>query len=180
MQKLNLICLLALAVTTVGQAGMLKLESDSLRVDIDETTGRWMLLDKRSQMRWPSQGLASPGRAEWLGGGFDKTEAKARQAVHLGKKDGTAVAYALVDKGNTLELRYEDKSGGTIRVLDDVLVITDAEGGYAIVPCREGLMIPADSGKCFGVMPIGPGQGPQLSRHARRRLETKRAVDQLS
>jgi hypothetical protein len=34
-------------------------------------------------------------------------------------------------------------------VLDDVLAITDIEGGYAIVPSREGLLIPANSGKAF-------------------------------
>jgi lysophospholipase L1-like esterase len=42
---------------------MLRLESDVLRVEIDATTGRWALIDRRSGQRWPSEGAASSGEA---------------------------------------------------------------------------------------------------------------------
>ncbi|MHC4464865.1 MAG: DUF5696 domain-containing protein [Planctomycetota bacterium] len=57
--------------------------------------------------------------------------------------------FALVDEGKALELRYEGKTDGSVRVLEDALAVTDIEGGYTIVPCREGLLIPANSGKSF-------------------------------
>ncbi len=36
-----------------------------------------------------------------------------------------------------------------IRLLDDLFWVTDVEKGYAVVPVREGLLIPADSGLTF-------------------------------
>jgi hypothetical protein len=37
----------------------------------------------------------------------------------------------------------------SVRLLDDALWVTDAERGYAVVPVREGLLVPADSGLAF-------------------------------
>ena len=131
------------------QAATLKLESDSLAVDVDGQTGRWSLLDKRSEMRWPSEGTARPGTAAWLEGDFSKSEVKGKSSVRLVKDNGAAMVYALVEGGKALELRYEPPGADSMRVLDDALGITDSEGGYIVVPCREGLLIPADSGKAF-------------------------------
>jgi hypothetical protein len=149
MRKLILVCLLILPVCTAAQAGTVRLQSPSLTVEVDDATGRWALLDKRSGARWPSEGLANPGAATWLEGGFLKAETIDRDSVRLRQKNGTAVVFALVEEGDAMELRYEGKADGTVRVLGDALAITDLEGGYAIVPCREGLLIPADSGKTF-------------------------------
>jgi hypothetical protein len=125
------------------------MESDLLTVEIDEGAGRWALLDKRSGTRWPSEGMAAPGMAKWLEGDFVRIETTNKNSVRLKNTNGIAVLFTLVDEGTTFELSYEGKAEGSVRVLDDALAITDIEAGYAIVPCREGLLIPVNSGKAF-------------------------------
>ena len=124
----------------------LQLESEAMRVEVDAASGQWWLLDKASGVRWPSAGSASPGASPALQGGF-RDATTSPNALKLSKKNGASVAFELVDAGRSLELRYAD--AGDVRALHDALGITDAEGGYAIVPCREGLLIRADSGKSF-------------------------------
>jgi len=142
--------LLIMLGAVMGVGGeMVRLESRTMVVEVGPKTGRWALTDKRSGVRWPSEGaMASPGSARGLQGGFAACEAKP-SSVRLTKKSGAAVAFQVVDGGRSLEIRYEGKDVGDVRVLGDALAITDAEGGYAVVPCREGLLIPADSGKSF-------------------------------
>ncbi len=55
-----------------AQGDTVRLESRSLRVQIDPKTGKWSLLDKNSGVRWPSAGTASPGSAEGLASDFQK------------------------------------------------------------------------------------------------------------
>jgi len=74
MRKLVLVCLLVWPLCTKSQADVVRLESRSLTVELDDTTGRWALLDKRSGTKWPSEGMANPGTATWLEGDFQKTE----------------------------------------------------------------------------------------------------------
>ncbi len=62
------------------------------------------------------------------------------------------VRIAPADKGRTLEFSYTAADGmdiENVRLLDDSLWTTDAEKGYVVVPVREGLLIPADSGLAF-------------------------------
>ncbi len=126
--------------------GFVQLESDTLRVGIDDWSGEWGLTDKRSGVRWPSQGMAGPGAAPWLRVGFTRGQAE-EGSVRLVGKEGGAVAFTLVDGGATLELRYEKPDGETICVPDDGLAV--AGDGYVIVPSREGLLIPAEGEKAF-------------------------------
>ena len=63
MRKLVLVCLLVRLKSAGGQAGTIRLESRSLLVEVDDVTGRWTLLDKRSGTRWPSKGTAGSGTA---------------------------------------------------------------------------------------------------------------------
>ncbi|NIP53059.1 MAG: hypothetical protein GWN67_13390 [Phycisphaerae bacterium] len=142
-------CLLVLLISAGSQAKTIKLESDLLALEIDDTTARWALLDKRSGARWPSEGMAGPGVAKLLEVDFVGIEAPNKNSVRLQNANGIAVIFALVDEGKTFELSYEGKAEGSVRVLGDALAITDIEGGYAIVPCREGLLIPVNSGKTF-------------------------------
>ena len=79
---------------------------------------------------------------------FDKVVASER-LVRVEEADGAAVIFELVDEGRSLEIRYEGEAVGDVRVLDDALAVTAAEEGYAVVPCREGLLIPATSGVAF-------------------------------
>ncbi|MHC4708150.1 MAG: DUF5696 domain-containing protein, partial [Planctomycetota bacterium] len=149
MRRLTIAYLLLLVISAGSQAGTVKLESSLLLVEVDDLTGRWTLLDKRSLTRWPSKGMASSGAATWLEGNFEETETLTESSVRLRRQNGAAVVFALTGEGAALDIRYEGKGGRPVRILDDVLVATDVEGGYAIVPCREGLLIPADSGKTF-------------------------------
>jgi hypothetical protein len=93
--------------------------------------------------------MANAGAATWLAGEVQETGTIDKTSVRLHWKSGAAVVFALDEEGNALEIRYEGKGDSPVRVLDDALAITDIEGGYAIVPCREGLLVPADSGKVF-------------------------------
>ena len=139
----------ALSTTpTVAQADMQRLESPAMLVQIDSSTGYWSLLDKASGVRWPSQGSASPGLANGLPDVFDRVSSS-EHLVRLADENGAAVVFALVDEGRDLEIRWEGDQLGDIRVLDDALAVTAAEDGSLVVPCREGLLIPADSGVAF-------------------------------
>ncbi len=124
------------------------LASSSMLVQVDPATGNWSLLDKRSAVRWPTEGTAGIGTAPGLTGTFQRADG-GEHSVRLVNENGTAVTFELVDDGGSLVIRYEGKDIGDIRVLEDALAVTDAEDGYVIVPCREGLLIPADSGVAF-------------------------------
>ena len=138
-----------LAISVAAQAGSLTLQSEFMAVNIDDSTGRWSLLDKRSEVRWPSQGTSSAGTAPWITGEFTEENTERENIIKLSDKDGASVAFEITDNGKALEIRYDDKSGGTIQSLGDALTIADSDNGYVIVPCREGLLIPADGGKTF-------------------------------
>ncbi len=128
------------------EAGVARLASEALVVEVDGQTGGWRLLDKRSGVRWPSEGMASVGDAAWLQGGLSQTEG-GENSIRLAGKSGGAVVFSLIEGGAALELRYEKLGDETIRVLGDALAVTGE--GYAIVPSREGLLIPAKSDKAF-------------------------------
>ncbi len=132
-----------------GWVGAATLESPALRVEIDDATGQWRLSDVRSGVTWPSTGMASPGKAAWLEGDFVRAERGGENSVRLVKDSGRAVTFALVHGGEAMEIRYESAADETIRVLEDALAITSADDGYVLVPCREGLLVPADGGKAF-------------------------------
>jgi len=150
MRKLVVTCLLVLLISSITHADIAKLESQWLKVEINDVTGRWSLLDKHSQTKWPSTGTAGPGTATWLEGDYARTESANENIIHLNnKKHGTAIVFTLVDDGRALEISYNGKKGRNVRVLEDALAVTDIEDGYAIVPSREGLLISANSGKTF-------------------------------
>jgi hypothetical protein len=125
-----------------------RLESPSLAVEVDRQTGEWSLLDKAAGVRWPSEGRAKPGSAKGLEGNVTKVKVAPR-LLRLVKPSGAAVVFELADEGRSLVLRYEGKDLGDIRLLGDALAVTDQDRGSVIVPCREGLFIPATSGVAF-------------------------------
>ncbi len=134
------------SVTLAGDS--LRLESPALVVEVDAKTGGWSLMDKAGGVRWPSVGMASLGTAKGLEGDVRETSGSA-QAVRVVKQNGAAVVWELTDEGRSVVLRYEGGELGEIRTLDDALAVTDQEAGSVLVPCREGLLIPADSGVAF-------------------------------
>lgn len=137
-----------LATASRARGEPLRLESPMLGVAIDGKTGQWSLLDKRAGVRWPTEGAASVGSSKELGGDVRNVTASDR-LVRIVKSSGAEVCFELTDEGRSLVLRYEGKDPGDVRVLEDALVATSKEKGSVIVPCREGLLIPADSGVAF-------------------------------
>ena len=123
-------------------------ESPVLKLQVETTTGRWSLLDKRSGVRWPTSGTASAGEfTPPLASGFDGRETSADGVVLRQSDRGLRVAFQIIDAGNTLQIAY--KGFEQIDVLGDALVVTGDAQGYVMVPCREGLLIPANSGVAF-------------------------------
>ena len=148
--RTRIVILVLLGAAMAARAATVRLESRWMAVEVNTATGAWALTDTRSGVRWPTKGLASVGSAKGLQGGFAETEeVQKAKAVLLRKKSGAGVAFQLMDGGRALEIRYEGKHAGDVSVLGDALAITDAEKGHVVVPCREGLLIPADSGKSF-------------------------------
>jgi hypothetical protein len=139
--------ILALADATAPGAAPYSIESQAIRVQV-EADGRWSLLDKMSGVRWPSVGTASIGAGAGLDGNFSKVTS-CSLSVRLSRDNGVAVVLEIVDDGRSLEIRYEGKNLPEIRLLEDALAVTDREQGAMIVPCREGLWIPANSGVAF-------------------------------
>ena len=125
-----------------------RLESPSLSFEVHPLTGMWFFIDKRSAVRWPGESAASAGAGSGLEGGFDRVESTATR-VRLSKGTGNAVTFELVDEGRTVRIGYEGKDLGDVRALEDLTVVTDRDTGAVIVPCREGLLIPAESGVAF-------------------------------
>jgi len=126
----------------------LRLESSSILIEVAPQSGNWSLLDKSAGVRWPTEGMASRGAAKGLEGELRSASVTPR-AARLVNESGAAVGFELTDDGRSLSIRYEGKDVGDIRVLEDALAVTDAENGFVVVPCREGLLIPANSGVAF-------------------------------
>ena len=149
LRMLVLVVAVTLWADAGGWAGTARLESETLRVEVEEGTGRWVLVDKRSGVRWPTEGTARPGAAPQLQGTFARVKSARGNAVVLENEKGGVVRFALEDGGRALSIHYEAVGEDAVRVLGDALAVTDVETGYAIVPCREGLLVPADSDKSF-------------------------------
>lgn len=135
-----------LAPGMAARAGVARISNDRFTIEVEEATGGWTLLDRCSGVRWPSEGLAKACDAAWLQGGLTRTSSD-ENSIRLKVGAGGAVVFSLDASGGTLELRYEKPAGQTIRALGDALTI--GGDGYAIVPSREGLLIPARSEKPF-------------------------------
>ncbi len=131
----------------IAEGETMRLESSSLLVEVDTASGDWSLLDKQANVTWPSKGTAGPGVGEGLGGTFDEAERSARWVRLI--RNGVSVTFKLVNSGRGVEITYSGEGLSEIRVLKDALAVESDENGYAIVPCREGLLIPADSGVAF-------------------------------
>ena len=103
-------------------AELTRLESPAMLVEVNGKTGSWSLLDKAAGVRWPTAGTATAD---------------------------PAVAFELADEGRSLVLRCKGPEPAELRLFGDALTVTDREHGGVLVPCREGLLIPADSGVAF-------------------------------
>lgn len=147
MRCLFLVSALASAAVA-AEAAPVRLVCPAFVVEIDPRLGAWSLADAKTGVRWPTEGTSSAGKAKGLEGGFDKVTSGAK-SVQLTAKNGNTVSFEIVDDDRSLQISYGGKDMGNIRLLGDCSVLTDREAAAVIVPCREGLLIPADSGVSF-------------------------------
>jgi len=136
------LCLVASAFTFLGTASVcrsqtaeIKFKNQAVLLEIDRRTGGFALTDLRSGVRWPTNGFAGP--AVWSGPVEVTTE---KDGAHLRFPEGTARITLSPGKGRCV-ITYQAQ--GTISAVPDLLVLSDKERGYAVVPSREGLLIPA-------------------------------------
>jgi len=143
------------------------IETPFVRLTLSGPSGRCELLDKQAQVTWrPPANQARFGEASVATRNeprrVDLTNCEVRAtanelfaAFHLPNADPTTViqfkARALPDD-KTLEFTCEpdrDLEVDSITLLEGLFGSTDQAHGYLLVPVREGLLIPADSGLQF-------------------------------
>ena len=156
-----------LARGTPAWAAPAVLDSPHLRLTLAPETGRYEILDKRAAVTWRS----NPSRPRF--GEVTLNVAGQRQTRSLDHCEATRngdsleltfhpleanlpaalrVTLKLLPSADTLEFSYAASPPvevESIRLLDEALWVTDSAKGYAVVPVREGLLVPADSGLAF-------------------------------
>ena len=144
-----------------------KIESRFLRFTLSGITGHCEILDKEAQVTWrPPPEQTRFGEMTYTPRGEPRQTNLAACDVHTSanelvasfhpvNSDPTVVlrfkARILPDQ-RTLEFSYEpdrELEVNSITLLEGLFGTTDRAGGYLIVPVREGLLIPADSGLEF-------------------------------
>jgi hypothetical protein len=147
--------------------GTAKIETRFFRFTLSEVTGQCELLDKRTGISW----LGSTNRPR-LGEVTLQVDGKPRR-VDLARCDVASEGRSLVASFHplnerptatlrvrlkalpdreTLDVSYQADEAlqvTSISLLEDLMAATDAAKGYVIVPVREGLLVPADSGLSF-------------------------------
>ena len=146
---------------------VVSIESEFVKFSISPESGCYCFLDKQSNVAWYSNPYA-----ERMGEAAIRIDERSQrvplrdfQAHQEGntirllyrheEEDavaGLAIRMELLPDGRTAEVSYEPGRGTEIeeiRLLDESLCVTDADGGYMLVPVRLGLLIPSDSGKSF-------------------------------
>ena len=148
-------CLSAATLPTV-------LETAALRFQIAPDTGAYQITDKRAGVTWrshpgePRFGSATIAANKVTLGQCDVTRSgnSLKAVFHPLTNQPQAVLLVTVSlPGNdTLEFAWSADAGlavQSVRLLDEALWVTAADGGSVVVPVREGLLIPADSGLAF-------------------------------
>jgi len=143
------------------------IETPFLQFGISVETGRFEVKDKQAQVVWKSNPFqARFGEATINISGkqqrvpLSRCEAKRfENGLELNFHPLTQkpeaqlrVSVRSAKEGKVLEFFYtapEELAVESIRLLDDALWVTDLEKAYAVVPVREGLFVPADSGLAF-------------------------------
>lgn len=126
--------------------------------------GRWEALDRDAGVAWaspPGAGrfgevtLRMEGRPRrWP---LEKADIRRREGgLDLTFRPAPEVALtcrvAVLPDGRTLEFSWSAPQGTPVegvRLLDAAFQISSEEGGYVLVPVREGLLVPAEGGKPF-------------------------------
>ncbi|HNV00238.1 MAG: hypothetical protein KA191_01555 [Verrucomicrobia bacterium] len=130
-------------------------------------SGAYEILDRRGQVTWRSNPVHDRfGLVTCAANGEQRTVDLAQpEVVRAGstlravfrpvpdQADATlTVSISLVDGGSALGFSYSaDPRLGieSVRLLDDAFGVSEHEGGHMLVPVREGLLIPSDTGLAF-------------------------------
>ncbi len=151
----------------LGATPPVALRTSHLVYQISPDTGAYEIADRDGKVTWRSNpyqprfgevAVETGGKIQnvsldrcdvaRIGGGLELTfHPLASQATSRLK-----VALRALPGGQTLEFRYkadEELKVRSVRLLEESLWVTGSEQGYVVVPVREGLMIPADSGLAF-------------------------------
>ena len=165
---LGAVCTLACkSAATEHPLGTAKIETRFFRFALSGETGRCELLDKRTGVSWlgstnkPRFGeitLQVDGKPRGVDLARCEVESKGKSLVAifhpLREQPAAAVRVrlqALPDQ-ETLDVSYQADDAlqvNSISLLEGLMGATDAAKGYVIVPVREGLLVPADSGLSF-------------------------------
>jgi hypothetical protein len=141
-----------------------RLETARLRFEISPRDGAYTLADKAAGVEWRSGArfgeiaVALDGKTQRFPlAGFEAAASGNTRSLTFHPIPGRAGLWVRVDvstagDGSSLDLAYQaapDLKVEEIRLLDGAFPIRAGEGGYVVVPVREGLLIPADSGLAF-------------------------------
>ena len=142
-----------------------EIETPVLRFRISPDNGCYEIKDNLGGMSWTSNPVkARFGEVVLNIGGRNQPFDLSRCRIKQSDKTLEATFHPLPDKpdewltvkvqasGGQLTFSYEAAKTlpvESVRLLDDALPVTDADKGYAAVPVREGLLVPADSGLAF-------------------------------
>lgn len=143
------------------------IETRKLRFALSPDTGSYALTDKETGVTWQSNPYAPRfGEVTLIENGRRRRVNLERCQVERTRAGLVAVFAPLLDRrelqlrvtvrplpgGRTLDFAFEADpllAVESVRLLEDALWTTEAEQGYVVVPVREGLLIPADSGLNF-------------------------------
>ena len=158
--------LLALPALPAPAAEPVVMDTPQLRLTLFPENGRYRILDKAADVTWESNPEQSRfGEATLSPGGRQQRVNLARCDVTRAGEGLEAVFHPLADQpAAALRVTLRPKSAGVLevscqadpalavenlRLLDSALWTDRAAGGSVVVPAREGLFIPADSGLNF-------------------------------
>jgi hypothetical protein len=142
-------------------------ETPSLRFRLFPATGAYEILDKGTGVTWGSNPHARRFGEARLRVGQSTKNVSLGSCTAMRRGKGLEAAFRLLpDRPEALlKVRIEPDPDGEsigfacevpkgieiehVRLLDEALWTTDAEGGCAVVPVREGLLVPARRGRNF-------------------------------
>ena len=170
LRPLTLLAVCTLAFTSFAAEhpqAVARIETPFFRLTLSGATGHCDVLDKRTGVLWcAATNQARFGEATLQVGGKPRRVDLAKcgvvsegnslvAAFHPLSEQPAATLrvrmHVLADQ-KTLDVRYEADESlqvTSISLLEDMFAATDAAKGYVIVPVREGLLVPADSGLSF-------------------------------
>ncbi len=157
---------LGLAAALAAHAGPVTLNAPDLALHVFTETGAYEIVERANGVVWRSNPHpARFGEAELEVGGRTVRASLDRCTAQLAGNHLALTFHPVADsdawlrvqvtadgQAPALDFFYEAPPGVTVkalRLLDQALGVSGADGGGVVVPVREGLFIPANSGKTF-------------------------------